>query len=259
MKTINRDVDVEAFFKSLSSSPSLLILDYDGTLSPFAKEREQAYPYQGVKERLAALRKLGKTRVVIVSGRSLSGLERVLNLEQGIELWGSHGLERKLPNGKQTTQTIDPKTFNGLKQGEVLCMENVPLEYCEKKPFGVAFHWRGMDAGEQQHLVKIIENGWKTLCNLYDLEIHSFDGGIELRPKGHHKGEAIKELLQEMPKGIPVAYLGDDATDEEAFAALGDQGLKVLVRKEWRPTLADIQLLPPNELLTFFDNWIAYA
>jgi hypothetical protein len=45
-------------------------------------------------------------------------------------------------------------------------------------------------------------------------------------------------------------------TDEEAFAAMPDQDLKVLVRKELRETRADLWLVPPDDLLTFLDRWI---
>jgi hypothetical protein len=53
-----------------------------------------------------------------------------------------------------------------------------------------------------------------------------------------------------------VAFLGDDQTDEEAFAAIGDRGLKVLVRNNLRPTRANVKLTPPHELVDFLDNWI---
>jgi len=53
-----------------------------------------------------------------------------------------------------------------------------------------------------------------------------------------------------------MAYLGDDITDEDAFQALGNRGLKVLVRQEPRQTLADIQIKPPDDLFKFLDKWI---
>jgi len=52
-----------------------------------------------------------------------------------------------------------------------------------------------------------------------------------------------------------AAYLGDDLTDEDAFKQLGQRGLKVLVRKVLRDTLADIWLEPPDELIWFLKKW----
>jgi trehalose-6-phosphatase len=56
-----------------------------------------------------------------------------------------------------------------------------------------------------------------------------------------------------------VAYLGDDLTDEDAFAAVGDRGLSFLVRGEARASNARYWLRPPEELLEFLDGWLASA
>jgi trehalose-6-phosphatase len=61
--------------------------------------------------------------------------------------------------------------------------------------------------------------------------------------------------MEDIPEGTPVAFLGDDQTDEDAFEMLGERGLKVLVRPEFRDTKADLWLVPPKELLTFLDDW----
>jgi trehalose-phosphatase len=71
-----------------------------------------------------------------------------------------------------------------------------------------------------------------------------------------NKGVAINKILNEGNSDIPIAYLGDDLTDEDAFRAIGNNGLRVLVRKQTRTTLADIQIIPPGELLKFLDMWI---
>jgi trehalose 6-phosphate phosphatase len=256
MTVLNTAVNLHDFFEGVRKG-SLLILDYDGTLAPFVQERMQAYPYPGVKERLSSLKKSKKSRTIIVSGRSLSDLEVLLDFLPGLELWGSHGLERKLPDGKKIAAIVDDELRNRIKQGIKDCHEIADSEYCEEKPYGVALHWRGMKQSEMMQLKKSIQHLWEPLLSNGDLEIHPFDGGLELRPNEKNKGNVIRELLCEIPKGTAIAYLGDDATDEQAFAELGDQGLKVLVREQFRPTLADIHLIPPQELLAFLDQWRA--
>ena len=66
----------------------------------------------------------------------------------------------------------------------------------------------------------------------------------------------MEVLLGEEPADVAAAYLGDDATDEEAFATLGGRGLTVLVRPEFRATTAQVWLRPPDELFDFLDRWI---
>jgi len=60
-----------------------------------------------------------------------------------------------------------------------------------------------------------------------------------------------------MEKETVAAYLGDDFTDEDAFTAIKGHGIGILVRKEFRPTEADIWIKPPDELLSFLSDWIS--
>jgi len=66
----------------------------------------------------------------------------------------------------------------------------------------------------------------------------------------------VRTILSEVSPEASVAYLGDDETDENAFHALSDRGLKVLVRGKRRKTAADVWLRPPAELLAFLCNWL---
>ena len=70
---------------------------------------------------------------------------------------------------------------------------------------------------------------------------------LEARPAGVHKGGAVAELLrgwEETSAGdVAVLYVGDDVTDEDAFAALATDADAVTVRVgEQRPTAARYRL-----------------
>jgi trehalose-6-phosphatase len=82
-----------------------------------------------------------------------------------------------------------------------------------------------------------------------------FDGGVELRPEGQGKAMVVRTVLDELGPGASIAYLGDDRTDEDAFGALADRGLAVLVRSEPRPTNAAAWIRPPEELRRFLGDW----
>jgi trehalose-6-phosphatase len=89
------------------------------------------------------------------------------------------------------------------------------------------------------------------------LELLEFEAGVELRI-GRDKGGAVEAILGEAHAVAPVAYLGDDSTDEAAFRAVnqvGAQSLSVLVRNQWHDTAADLWLRPPVELRGFFEDW----
>jgi trehalose-phosphatase len=89
------------------------------------------------------------------------------------------------------------------------------------------------------------------------LQLLPFDGGVELRSTDRTKGTAVAEILSQERDDTPVAYLGDDLTDEDAFVALGNHGYSILVRSEIRASCARFWMRPPEELLGFLDAWIA--
>lgn len=92
MEQLHLQANLDSFFARLAAAPRrALLLDYDGTLAPFKTKRQQAAPYPGVPELLAAVRDAGRTRVVVISGRSVADLGRLLGLDALPELWGSHG------------------------------------------------------------------------------------------------------------------------------------------------------------------------
>ena len=54
--------------------------------------------------------------------------------------------------------------------------------------------------------------------------LEEFDGGVEIRMADRTKADAVRAIPREMDVGAPVAYLGDDQSDEGAFCALRNRG-----------------------------------
>ena len=67
--------------------------------------------------------------------------------------------------------------------------------------------------------------------------------------------EAIEAIISETHRTVPIAYLGDGVLSEFAFDALGRRGMRVLVRKTFRPTLADVWISPPVGLVVLLNAW----
>ena len=117
-------------------------------------------------------------------------------------------------------------------------------------------HWRGLSADEQSDIRKIVLLGWMPVAHRTGMKLQEFDGGVEVRMPDRNKGDAVRTILTEMRPETPVAYLGDDETDEDAFGALSDRGLSILVRPYWRETAANVWINPPAELLVFLCDWL---
>jgi trehalose-phosphatase len=232
-----------------------LLLDYDGTLAPFTLVREQAFPYSGIPELLTVIRDETRTRLIIISGRAIADLVPLLGLEPLPEIWGCHGWEWHDSEGKRTLFRLPEGAAVGLRQArDVLVREGVESA-CEVKPASVALHWRGLDAEKIQQLQGLADEFWLPIAEASGLEVHPFNGGLELRPPGRDKGSAVKEILQTIEADVPVAFLGDDLTDEDGFSAIRDRGLAVLVNREARQTAAHVQFEPPQGLISFFAAW----
>ncbi len=248
--------DLDSFFVKLKQAEkSVLFLDYDGTLAPFRKERDSAFPYPGVRELLDNIIENNCCRVVLISGRGIEDLIPLLGLKRLPEIWGSHGWERLKADNVYETLELSAKSAGGLADAYNWCEEQGLLIHCEKKTASLALHWRGLNDDVIKQLNHKLLGNWSPIAKRSGLVLHKFNGGLELRIPGRNKGDAVRAVLAEEAAGVAAAYLGDDLTDEDAFSALRGQGLNILVRSEPRPTSADIRLQPPEELLAFLNDW----
>lgn len=256
MKNLNHLTNLDLFFSGLrKASQRLLMLDYDGTLAPFTARRGEARPYPAIVPVLEALITEARCRTVIISGRAITDLRALLPFSVLPEIWGSHGWERLQADGTMIPPVLDNQTRQQLEnEWDWLCA-HFPSGQTERKPASVALHWRGLEGSTQLTMRAQAHKRWKALHAIAAVMMHMFDGGIELRASGRSKAYAVESLLAEYSTPPTAAYLGDDMTDEDAFLALGDRGLRVLVREEPRPTNADLLLTPPEELRTFLEQW----
>lgn len=258
MKVLNAKFNVKEFFDHLpQAKEKVLFLDYDGTLAPFKTDPGEALPYPGVRELIGRIMERADTRLVIVTGRWTRDLIPLLGLRDLPEIWGSHGLERLRTDGSYEISPMDENAVRGLATADEWMEERGLLQRCEKKPGCLALHWRGLSKEAILDLKNVVLPQWHRLAETTGLDLIEFDGGIELRVPARNKGDAVKGVLDEIHHdGLSAAYLGDDSTDEDAFLAIKGKGIGVLVRKEFRPTVADLWIRPPGELLEFLSCWL---
>lgn len=255
-----------AWWRQLARAPrSVLLLDYDGTLAPFVRERMKAAPYPGVPERLLQLAKEPRVRLVLISGRPAHELTSLLPPNLRVEIWGSHGRERLDPDGSYAAVPLRRAQQECLAELEFELHREGLSHIIEKKVGSLALHTRGLPEDQARHIAGIPERFSCTFPSENSegpsLEWLPFDGGIELRGTGCTKATAVHSILRDEKPGTPAAYLGDDLTDEDAFLALRQRGannptLPVLVRTERRPSSAHLWIKPPHELLAFLDHWL---
>ena len=256
MKILRKDVDLEEFWNRVSESEkSVLFLDYDGTIAPFRIKRDEAVPYPWVPGILNGILETGKTRLVIISGRDVSSIQKLLRLSQQVEIWGCHGRQHLLLNGELKSDRISRAARRALSDAQEWVEDHGLSENMEEKSGCLALHFRGMKSSQADRLERKAATAFEAMLPGTGMEIDRFDGGIELRSAEAHKGMAVEKVLSEYRTIPPAAYLGDDLTDEDAFSAIRGRGLGVLVRDEFRTTMADIWIRPPDELKAFLERW----
>lgn len=248
---------LDPFLRKVAQAPeSALLLDYDGTLAPFQSRRDQAYPYPGVAPLLQEIVRDRSTRVVVVSGRDATEVLPLLNVHPSPEVWGVHGLQRLKSDGSTEMPQLDERTLHGLSDAERWLGYQELLHTAEFKAGSIAVHWRGLSDNDTEALRARVRLGWRPIAKERQLDLLEFDGGLEIRARAADKGAAVRAFLEEIGADAPIAYLGDDTTDESAFKALQGRGLTALVRPKWRTTSAQFWLRPPEELLDFLGQWL---
>jgi trehalose-phosphatase len=260
MRRLRSDIDLAVFFRRLRGAPErVLFVDYDGTLAPFNARPEFAVPYPSVARLLNEIAASGSSRVVLVSGRKLSDMDTPLTHIQASEVWASHGWQHSRRGGPRVDYQPDGMQCELLDRAErdARSLEALGARV-ERKAGSVAVHWRGVDAISTDVVIGELRCRW-PVYESHGLAVLEFDGGVELRSGSRTKAHAVNETLASGNGGAVCAYLGDDLTDEDAFRALQGRGVSALVRRQWRPTSADLWLLPPRDVVRFLQNWRASA
>jgi trehalose 6-phosphate phosphatase len=248
---------LDAFLQQLKTAPSsALLLDYDGTLAPFHVDRNRAFPYPGAISILEKIAQSDRTKVIISSGRPIVELRALLAPMNNLEMWGTHGLEHQLSNGSYSCISINEEDAVALAKAQESIVAAGLLSRAETKLGGIAIHWRGLPPAEAKSVQSLTLDGWTKIAEQSRLKLLQFEAGLELRVSHPDKGDAVTSILANLEPRAPVAFLGDDLTDEDAFRVLNGQGLTVLVKDIYRETNADMWIRPPQELIDLLERWL---
>jgi trehalose 6-phosphate phosphatase len=261
------DAELDNFFAAFAHANSaLLLLDYDGTLAPFRVDRFKAQPWAGVRELLNRIQNSAEssiaTRIVLISGRPASEIVPLLGLDRPVEVWGLHGAERLHPDGGRELEQAPEPTREKLNELREQLRRDSFGGLFEDKPNATVMHWRGTSVRKAREIERKTRTLFEPLAHLEGLTLLEFESGLELRV-GRNKGGAVEAILAEDGADAarsPVAFLGDDITDEAAFVAVNASPrphLGALVKRVHRETAAGVWLQPPADLKKFLKRWIA--
>lgn len=204
-----------------AASRVFLFLDFDGTLAPIVEEPEAASMSAYTREQIVDLAQRERFRVAIVSGRALPDLRERVGLT-GLIYAGNHGFEIYGPG----MGFVEPAARKRVRALESLArvleirLRHTAGARVENKGLTASVHFRKAREGDRADIRRIVA---KAVASGGDL-FHVTEGleVLEIRPRVKwNKGTAARWILASCasPDALPV-YMGDDATDEDAFAAL---------------------------------------
>lgn len=219
------DDDLDAALDRLAATATLLVAsDFDGTISDIVERPEDAATVPGATDALEALAALERTAVAVVSGRALDSLVRRPGLPHGVRLIGSHGLEDAASGPLELTAAESAR----LESVRTLALTHAArVDGCrvEDKPAGVAFHYRSASPAEGLAAVRAYG---EALARVPDVAVRSGKAVLEASVRASSKARALQRLRSEVGATL-VCFVGDDDTDEEAFAMLGRDDVSVRV------------------------------
>ncbi|OQA56253.1 MAG: Trehalose-phosphate phosphatase [Candidatus Omnitrophica bacterium ADurb.Bin277] len=248
-------------FKSIASLPRLLIcLDYDGTLTPIVSRPSLARLSLQAKKTLAALARMPGLEVAVLSGRSLTDIEKLVGIK-GLHYIGNHGLERKIGG----VVDIDSYAirFRGfiLKLTEELrrALKTIPGVMIENKTYSLSVHYRNISSRDLPRARRIFRSVWSDFPAQIFFQIRSGKKVWEVRPVYgcSDKGKAVRLLIAALAGSgrgeMTTVYIGDDNTDEDAFSSLKNSDISIHVGNSSR-TKARFRLRSSEDVLDFLQS-----
>lgn len=209
----------------------VVILDYDGTLTPLVSSPGAAFLAPSVRAILARLAGSDRARLAILSGRGLADLRARVALD-GVVYGGCHGLEIA---GRELHFRHPRAHRSGVAATEralAAALPSVPGALLECKGLVVSLHYRHVVPSRRRLVREIAE---RVLSRRPDLTVVPGHLVFDFLPRvGWNKGTAARWMVNRLVRTLParraiVVYAGDDASDEMAFAALRDRAVTIHV------------------------------
>ncbi|MFP3898607.1 MAG: trehalose-phosphatase [Dehalococcoidia bacterium] len=250
----------DEIFRQLHKKTPVIFLDYDGTLTPIVDDPAEA---KLPKRTGSVVKQLAEHfSVAVISGRDLGDVQKMVGIDD-ITYAGSHGFDIVGPGGQYRDRERGQRFLPSLDRAEAemaKVMQDIRGARIERKLFAIAVHYRQVDRARLEEL----ENRFDKVHSRYpDLRKTTGKEIFELRPNmDWDKGAALLHLLEALyangSRVMPV-YIGDDDTDEDAFQAINDQGIGIVVGTGERRTAAHYALRDTDEVAQFLQELVGLA
>ena len=206
----------------------VIFLDYDGTLTPFHGDPQQAKPDEELDSIVLKLTQNPRNKIVIISGRDKETLGRWFG-HYDLDLIAEHGVWLKEKNGEWSTlSTLKDdwkKEINDVLEDYV---GRTPGSFVEKKDYSLVWHYRKVETGLGELRSRELASHLKFLSADQNLHVLEGDMVVEIKSSEVNKGRAAQRWLHTDQSDFFMA-IGDDWTDEDTFIAMPDDAYTIKV------------------------------
>ena len=224
--------------------PLLVGLDVDGVLAPLVDHADDAVLLDGMGAAVSAVAALDSVHVAVVSGRSLDGLAQ-FGFEHDVDMIGSHGMETR----DRAMDPLDADERERLAALDTLAVEASERAgdgaWVERKPASVVLHVR---AAQPERRREALDHLRSESARIDGATLKAGSNVLEAFARHADKGTALMHLANELGVATTV-FVGDDVTDEEAFARLSPTDIAIKVGDA--DTIASLRLRDPGAVLAF--------
>jgi trehalose 6-phosphate synthase len=247
--------ELERWLELARSTPLAILLDIDGTLIDFAPTPEQAHLDPDAVRTLRQLVASGVS-VTMVSGRARVNLDPFVELVPGARWIAEHGAWHRLDAEWVGPPHVVSELDDLVATLDVLA--NAAGARIERKSCSFCLHWRPVPLAQRRSLIAAAElacDEWLEARPDYEriagIEL------VEVRRRATHKGLAV-QWTRDRIDDVRIIAIGDDVTDEDMFAALGDRDASIAVGDHHKQTRAQTRLAGPAAVRSFL-HWIIDA
>ncbi len=213
-------------FGTLDPAAIALLLDVDGTLIDIGPSPFEVDVSAELRDTLARLYELTGGALALVSGRPIRDLDRMFAPLE-LPTIGGHGAELRLGGGDKVAR-IDDFPDDMRRHLTDAATPGSGVEF-EDKGYSVALHYRKAPEHEKRLRDHIAAS--RAAFPTEDSVVLPGKAMLEVKRPGVNKGDGVRELMTHAPfSGRMPVFIGDDVTDEAAFAvlpALGGKGFSV--------------------------------